>query len=221
MAISRKEISLLLLAFAVLLFSMVFLLSAPEAQTGGGAGPPAGTPVTDENPDNAASPPNLFRIPAESCTVADTGASVTFQESDGTQGRVVDGQDVEITATTSEIRVELPEEVIAFGDVAEFPDNDTAFDTGNDITVVASTGITCAGGGGTAAREQTAAQNQSNQPAQSSRDRQKNKVVPKTTPRRPLPPTGGPPVSVVVAGFVLAGAGLLGACLVVRRGRRR
>ncbi len=54
--------------------------------------------------------------------------------------------------------------------------------------------------------------------AESSRDRQRRNVMPKTTPRRPLPPTGGPPVSVMVAGLVLTGAGLLGACLMVRRG---
>jgi len=54
--------------------------------------------------------------------------------------------------------------------------------------------------------------------AESSRDRQRRNVMPKTTPRRPLPPTGGPPVSVMAAGLVLTGAGLLGACLMVRRG---
>ncbi len=59
--------------------------------------------------------------------------------------------------------------------------------------------------------------------AKSSRDRQKNNVVPKTTPRRPLPPTGGLPVSssVLVTGFVVVGAGLLGLGLVRRGGRRR
>ena len=51
--------------------------------------------------------------------------------------------------------------------------------------------------------------------------RQKDKVIAKTVPKRPLPPTGGLPVYAMVAGFVLTGTGLLGAGLVVRRGRRR
>ncbi len=55
----------------------------------------------------------------------------------------------------------------------------------------------------------------------SGRDRQRRNVMPGSVPRRPLPPTGGVPVSLIVAGFVLAGTSLLGASLVVRRGRRR
>lgn len=51
--------------------------------------------------------------------------------------------------------------------------------------------------------------------------RQKDKVIAKTVPKRPLPPTGGLPVYAMVAGFLLTGTGLLGAGLVVRRGRRR
>lgn len=57
--------------------------------------------------------------------------------------------------------------------------------------------------------------------AQSSRDRQRRNVVRDTVPRRPLPPTGGLPVSVTVGGFVLTGASLLGVGLVIRRGPRR
>ena len=40
-------------------------------------------------------------------------------------------------------------------------------------------------------------------------------------PRKPLPPTGGLPVYVTVAGFVLVGAGLLGLGVGIRRGQRR
>ncbi len=55
----------------------------------------------------------------------------------------------------------------------------------------------------------------------SGRERQRRNVMPGSVPRRPLPPTGGVPVSLIVAGFVLAGTSLLAASLVVRRGRRR
>lgn len=53
--------------------------------------------------------------------------------------------------------------------------------------------------------------------AQSSRDRQRRNVMPNTTPRRPLPPTGGPPVYAMVAGSILMGTSLLGFGLMVRR----
>jgi len=54
-----------------------------------------------------------------------------------------------------------------------------------------------------------------------SRTREPANVIRKTIPKKPLPPTGGLPVSTVVAGLVLTGAGLLALGLGVRRGRRR
>ena len=47
------------------------------------------------------------------------------------------------------------------------------------------------------------------------------KVIIRTIPRKPLPPTGGLPASVLVAGFVLTGVSLFGPALAVRRGHRR
>lgn len=40
-------------------------------------------------------------------------------------------------------------------------------------------------------------------------------------PRKPLPPTGGLPVYATVAGFILAGTGLLALGIGIRRGQRR
>ncbi len=40
-------------------------------------------------------------------------------------------------------------------------------------------------------------------------------------PRKPLPPSGGPPVYGVVASFILAGTGLLALGIGIRRGLRR
>lgn len=40
-------------------------------------------------------------------------------------------------------------------------------------------------------------------------------------PRKPLPPTGGLPVYATVAGFILAGTGLLTLGVGIRRGQRR
>ncbi len=49
---------------------------------------------------------------------------------------------------------------------------------------------------------------------------QKGKIIPKTIPRRRLPPTGGLSTYAMVTGSILVGAGLLGLGLVVRRGSR-
>lgn len=59
--------------------------------------------------------------------------------------------------------------------------------------------------------------------AESSRDRQRRNVRRDTVPNRRLPPTGGLPVSssLMVTGFVVVGAGLLGLGLVRRGGGRR
>lgn len=207
--LSRGEISAVLLAFGLIVSVYMVLLAGPtSAQDTGGSGPPAGTPVGTQNTDNPSSPPTLFSIPAEDCTVENTGASVTFEESDGTQGRLVDGRGVEITGTPTQIRVEILNEGDFFSDVAEFPSSDRAFDTGNDITVVTSTNITCAGGTGTTGGPTSVPSTP------------ENSVIRRTIPKKPLPPTGGLPVYVMVSGSVLAGAGLLGLGIVVRRGSR-
>src|SRR5215210_2056198 len=177
---------------------MLLLASPLPAQdSNDGLGPPTGTPVNAQNTNNPSSPPNLFTIPAQNCTVADTGASVTLKESDGTQGRVVDGQGVKITATADQIRIEILNDGDVFDDVAQFSGSDRAFDTGNDITFVSSAGITCAGGG--------TGQNQST-PERST----PSNVIKRTVPKKPLPPTGGLPVYVMVTGSIVAGTSLLG-----------
>jgi hypothetical protein len=55
-------------------------------------------------------------------------------------------------------------------------------------------------------------------PAPKATPKQKEKVMRKTVPKRPLPPTGGTPTSYAIYGFVLGGASLLALGL-VRRGR--
>ena len=210
MILSRRGLSVVLLVFGAVVSIYMLLLASPiSAQdSNDGQGPPAGTPVNAQNTNNPSSPPNLFTIPAQNCTVADTGASVTLEESDGTQGRVVDGQGVKITATADQIRIEILNEGDVFDDVAQFSGTDRAFDTGNDITFVSSAGITCAGGG--------TGQNQST-PERST----PSNVIKRTVPKKPLPPTGGVPVYVMVTGSILAGTSLLGLGIVIRRGPRR
>lgn len=226
--LGRRGFSVVLLVFGAVVSIYMVLLAGPiSAQdSDDGSGPPTGTPVNAQNTNNPSSPPNLFTIPVESCTVVDTGASVTLEESDGTQGRVVDGEGVEITATADQIRIEISNDGDQFGDVAEFTDSDNAFDTGNAITFVSSAGITCAGDGTgqnqnndqniSTPELSTPAQNPSNQKARPRR----NDVIRNTIPRRRLPPTGGLSTYAMVTGSILVGTCLLGLGLVVRRGSR-
>jgi hypothetical protein len=208
--LSRRGLSVVLLIFGAVVAIYMLLLASPiSAQdSNDGQGPPAGTPVNAQNTNNPSSPPNLFTIPAQNCTVADTGASVTLEESDGTQGRMVDGQGVKITATDAQIRIEMLNDGDVFGDVAQFSGSDRAFDTGNAITLVSSAGITCAGGG--------TGQNQSSTPERSTL----SNVIKRTAPKKRLPPTGGLPMYVMVTGSILAGTSLLGLGIVIRRGPR-
>jgi len=207
--LGRRGLSVVLLVFGAVVSIYMLLLASPiSAQdSNDGLGPPTGTPVNAQNTNNPSSPPNLFTIPAQNCTVADTGASVTLEESDGTQGRVVDGQGVKITATADQIRIEILNDGDVFDDVAQFSGSDRAFDTGNDITFVSSAGITCAGGG--------TGQNQST-PERST----PSNIIKRTVPKKRLPPTGGLPVYVTVTGSILAGTSLLGLGIVIRRGPR-
>ncbi len=222
--LGRRGFSVVLLVFGAVISVYMMLLAGPiSAQdSNDGSGPSAGTPVDAQNTNDPSSPPNVFTIPAQDCTVANTGASVTLEESDGTRGRVVDAQGVKITATADQIRIEITNEGDIFDDVAQFSGSDRAFDTGNDITFVSSAGITCAGGG--------TGQNQNNQqnastPDTSNADRstpnRRSNVIKRTIPPKPLPPTGGSPVYVMVTGSILVGTSLLGLGIVIRRGPRR
>jgi hypothetical protein len=87
------------------------------------------------------------------------------------------------------------------GDHATFPDADTAFDTDGDYSVVSSTGVTCGGGGTTAADDQYRAGPVDNPKG----------VMPETVVVRKVPRTGGPPY------IALAAVALLSVALIAGR----
>src|SRR5215211_6598970 len=117
-----------------------------DLSTAQNSGIPEGTPAPGTNPDNPSSPPNLITIGVEDCTVSD-GASITVEDSDGTEARFVDGsRAIEIIGTRDEITIEGPPGDF-IGDHA-VSTTDPGFDTDGDYTVVKSTGITCNDGGG-------------------------------------------------------------------------
>ena len=91
---------------------------------------------------------SLVLVAADDCTVS-PGASITLEDGDGTQARFVDGElEVTISEQDGSPKIEGPVDDF-IGDHATFPDADTAFDTDDDYSVVASSGITCEGAGGT------------------------------------------------------------------------
>jgi hypothetical protein len=57
------------------------------------------------------------------------------------------------------------------------------------------------------------------EPTTPERSQRKPRIV--NIPNKPLPPTGGLPVYIMVGSFVLVGAGLLGLGVSIRRGPRR
>jgi hypothetical protein len=123
---------------------LIFLLYAPvKAQD---SGIPAGTPANGEDTDNNNSPPDAILVAADDCTVS-SGASITLEDGDGTQGTFTDGdREIFISGQNGSPRIVGPVSDFV-GDHATFPTSDTAFDTDGDYTVVSSTGVTCAGEG--------------------------------------------------------------------------
>ena len=196
-----------LIFFCIASLFVLGLFVVPAIAQDTGAGPPAGTPVTASNPESPSSPPNLFVIPARDCRVSE-GASVTLEEEDGTRARVVDGRGVDITATASQISIKITGDQF-LSDVATFPDpNDQSFDTGNEITVVTTTGISCQGTGANqqpADDDANAAQDQYN----AADDQYADDVIKDTIPDKTiLVDTGGPTLP-MIGGLILA-VGLVG-----------
>src|SRR5215217_3432696 len=145
----RRVRSLAGTSFVLLCFVLVLLVAPAGAQDSGGI--PPGTAATGVDTDNTNSPPDLIEVAASDCTVS-PGASITLEDGDGTRAIFTD-QQLEITISATNGRPTIagpPADYI--GDHATFPDTDTAFDTDGDYSVVSSTGVTCGGGGTTAAR---------------------------------------------------------------------
>jgi hypothetical protein len=194
-----------LIFFCIVSLFVLGLFVVPAIAQDTGAGPPAGTPVTASNPESPSSPPNLFVIPARGCRVSD-GASVTLEEEDGTRARVVDGRSVDITATATQISIKITGDQF-LSDVATFLDpNDQSFDTGNEITVVTTTGISCQGTGAIQQRaDDNAAQNHYNAADAQYADN----VIKDTIPdKKILVDTGG--LSLAMIGEVILAIGLVG-----------
>ena len=191
-------LSLASTSFVLSCFVLVLIGSPVEAQESGGI--PPGTAATGVDTDNTNSPPDLIEVAASDCTVS-PGASITLEDGDGTRAVFTDQQrGITISAQDGSPTIAGPTGDY-IGDHATFPDTDTAFDTDGDYSVVSSTGVTCGGGGTTAADDQYRAGPVDNPKG----------VMPETVVVRKVPKTGGPPY------IALAAVALLSVALIAGR----
>ncbi len=194
----RRVRSLAGTSFVLLCFALVQLVAPAGAQESGGISP--GTAATGVDTDNTNSPPDLIEVAASDCTVS-PGASITLEDGDGTRAVFTDQQRaITISAPNGSPTIVGPTGDY-IGDHATFPDTDTAFDTDGDYSVVTSTGITCGGGGTTAADDQYGPGPVDNPKG----------VLPDTVVVRKVPETGGPPY------IALAAVALLSVALIAGR----
>ena len=189
-------------SFVLLCFLLVLVAVPAGAQDRGGI--PPGTAATGVDTDNTNSPPDLIEVAASDCTVS-PGASITLEDGDGTRAVFTDQQrGITISAPNGSPTIVGPT-ADYIGDHATFPDADTAFDTDGDYSVVSSTGVTCGGGGTTAADDQYRPGPVNNPKG----------VMPETVVVRKVPRTGGPPY------IALAAVALLSVALIAGRASLR
>ncbi|CAN5243922.1 hypothetical protein BH24ACT17_BH24ACT17_15570 [soil metagenome] len=194
----RQVVSLSGTAFVLLCIVLVLLAAPVGAQDSGGI--PPGTAATGVDTDNNNSPPDVIEVAASDCTVS-LGASITLEDGDGTRAVFTDKErGITISDQDGSPRIVGPAGD-HIGDHATFPDADTAFDTDGDYSVVTSTGVTCGGGGTTAADDQYGP-GPVNDP---------KGVMPETVVVDKVPKTGGPPY------IALAAVALLSVALIAGR----
>src|ERR671910_3683597 len=194
----RRIVSLAGAVLVLLCIALVLVALPAGAQDSGGI--PPGTAANGVDTDNNNSPPDAVLVAADDCTVS-PGASITLEDGDGTRARFVDGElEVTISEQDGSLKIEGPVDDY-IGDHATFPDADTAFDTYGDYSVVASTGVTCGGGGTRPADDQYGPGPVDNPKG----------VMPETVVIRKVPRTGGPPY------IPLAAVALLSVALIAGR----
>ncbi len=234
MVLGRKEISVLLLAIGGLLFFGVFLLSvSSDAQTGGGStgGGSTGASRVGQPDEGCAVPTEVERFDGSANQVSPafniTGNTfrLSYEITDLDDDPGFDSFSIR---PIGENGIGVGNSVLVFDEgsgsenILEGPGAFTLQieSEGFEYTVIVEDCTSAASGNRVAPAPGASPAPPS---AESSRDRQRRNVMRNTTPNRRLPPTGGLPVSssVVVTGFVVVGAGLLGLGLVRRGGRRR
>ena len=218
MVIGKREFSVVLLVFgAVISVYMALLANPTSAQNGGG-----GTTGGNTNQDEGCSNPEVVD---------------TFS---GTENQITPQFD--ITGNTFRLRYEITDldEDPGFDSFSIRPIGENGIGVGQSVLVfeegsgsenilegpgafsleIDSEGFEytvtvedCVGS------EQTTLQPTTPQQSQNGQSQNEPTII--NIPNKPLPPTGGLPVYGMVAGSIIAGAGLLGLGIGIRRGQRR
>ena len=198
----RRVLTLASTSFVLSCFVLVLIAVPAGAQESGGI--PPGTAATGVDTNNDNSPPDSIDVAASDCTVS-PGASITLEDGDGTRAVFTDQQrGITISAQDGSPTIVGPT-LDYIGNHATFPDTDTSFDTDGDYSVVSSTGVTCGGGGTTAANDQYGPGPVNNPKG----------VMPNTVVVRKVPDTGGPPY-IALAAVALLSVALIAARAILR-----
>ncbi|MBA3473109.1 MAG: hypothetical protein H0T57_07745 [Rubrobacter sp.] len=218
---SRKRFSAFLLAIAALVFSTVFYLvllstTPSDAQTGGGTtggdGNCPGARVVDVTTGTGNKQTPVFNITGTSFRI-----TIEIEPSDVDPDLVsvtanVESPDEDVFTNFSKDGFGTDSSIINEGPGRFFLDLNTA----NAEYTVTTEDCTGTSQDGDITTEPSAPR-----PPPTPDPPPKRDVIRGTIPKKPLPPTGGLPVYVMVTGSILAGTGLLGLGIVIRRGSRR
>ncbi len=210
MVLGRRGLSILLLAVGVLITFLVTLRAAPsEAQADCREVASIGPETTNQRVGPVQIRGDTIRVEGE-VTASDPDRFTAFDitvEGEGEDGLpVFDFVSITETGPFTE-------------NILEGPGNLT-FNIESSETVTYTVTISDCGESQPGLGDTSTPQGGQSTPVPETRQEQKNKVIPRTIPKKPLPPTGGLPVYVMVTGSVLTGTCLLGLGLVVRRGSR-
>lgn len=203
--LNKRQLSAVLLLFGVVICTYMVLLSTPISAQGGGDCPGAEEVNTTTGNGNKQSP--VFNITGTSfrLTVESTATSEDPQVAGVTIFVYPEGETVSYVTSFS-VEEGRDDSSIVNAGPGEFYLDILAANADYTITVE-----DCTGTNGEETNQIITTQEQT---------RGKGPII--NIPKKPLPPTGGWPVYGTVAGFVLAGAGLLGLGIAINRnGPRR
>ena len=218
MGLGRRRISVLLLLIGTLLFVATLLASTSSfAQTGSDC---AGAREVNTTTGNGNKQSPVFNITGTSFRVT-VDSTATSQDPQNAAISVWIYPEGETAGSVGNFSVEEGRDdssIINAGPGRFYLDLNTA-NVEYTVTVEDCTGTAS---GNAQDGETTTPQNNDTSTAQKNGNQdRKSKVIPKSIPKKRLPPTGGPSVYTLTTAAILTGVGLLGVGLVVRQRSRR
>ena len=244
MAFGKRGLSAVLVAVGATAFCWVLLLAMSAEPGGAQTGGTTGTASANRSDEGCSDPRSIttftgsedqvtdeFRVTGDRFRIGFDTTAIDDGEPDETLDLTVRNANGEVEDTISVSEAGSGSEIISAGP-GRFSLEIEAGDVEYDVTVEDCTGGGGDGGGNriggtTRARNDNANRRQYDDDNRQYDDNRRNRVttveeqtvIIRTIPAKPLPPTGGLPVYVMVGGSILAGAVLLVGRLAARRGR--